>query len=317
MKTGGRPAYWPVSLLIVGCGLIGASLAMAWRQLHSDARIVGVDTNAQHREQARGLAGAAGGWSEHRAGEAPECAARLVFDDVLPSVPDESFDVAVLAAPVEAVCRLLATVGDRAEYVMDVCSVKEPVVDAAQRLGITERFAPTHPMAGAASSGPLAARPDLFQGEAWLVVKGWPALTRIRPMLTALGAHIVEVPSAVEHDRAMAAVSHGVHLASLAVMTAYGRAVVDNEANPQLWAHLTGPGFRDVTRLAASPPTFWVSTLLSNRAAVLAHLERIGGALQEFAAALANADAERLTGLLRAAQSDHEHWQHWRRNTPE
>ncbi|WP_169794803.1 prephenate dehydrogenase [Alicyclobacillus kakegawensis] len=317
METGGRPARWPVSLLIVGCGLIGASLAMAWRQLHPDARIVGVDTNAQHQEQARELACSAAGREGHLARETTGCATRLVFDDVLPSVPNESFDVGVLAVPVEAACRLLATVGERAECVMDVCSVKEPVVEAAQRLGITERFAPTHPMAGAASSGPTAARPDLFDGEAWLVMRGWPALARIEPMLAAMGANIVEVPSAVEHDRAMAAVSHGVHLASLAVMAAYGQAVVDNGANPRLWSRLTGPGFRDVTRLAASPPTFWVSTLLSNRTAVLAHLERISEALREFTAALTDADPERLTGLLKSAQAQHEHWHHWRRNTQE
>ncbi|WP_026962014.1 prephenate dehydrogenase [Alicyclobacillus herbarius] len=309
----------PVSLLVIGCGLIGASIAMAWRKVEANARIVGVETNPDHRAQARSLILPQNELNSSGDGaqRAETAAGQRVFDDVLDALPEDTFDVGVLAVPVQAACHLLADVADRAHWVFDVCSVKQPLITRATELNLQERFAPTHPMAGAAAGGPLAARGDLFVGASWLVIAGWPACQRVETMFRAMGAYVVEVASAQEHDRAMAAVSHGVHVASLAVMTAYAQAITESHAQSNVWGQLTGPGFRDVTRLAASPSSFWVSTLLANREAVTAHIERIRGALGDFAQALMQNDAEEVARLLETARLHHEQWQTVRRMRPE
>jgi prephenate dehydrogenase len=300
---------WPSSLLVVGCGLIGTSLAMAWRERWPQTRLVGVEVNPHYRAVSERLVlprpadgpRTLDGFN----GEGPKEAAR-VFDEVLPELPDDSFQLAALAVPVDVACRLLPEVAQRAEVVFDVCSVKASIAKRAEDLGLRSQFAPTHPMAGAAVAGPEGARPDLFRGEAWLLIDGWPACVHMRGLLADLEARPLTVASAEQHDLAMAAVSHGVHLASLATMSAYDRALRDGGS--EAWAGLTGPGFRDVTRLAASPPEFWVPTLLANRTAVSDQLRRVQAALEAFATALDEEDADRLEQLLREAREAHSAW---------
>lgn len=274
----------PQSILVIGCGLIGTSLALALKQAFPSFSFDGVELDSHHRDIAR------------RHG---------VFDHLYETLPAKFYDLAILSVPIDVACTLLGKVGQLARLVMDVCSVKVPICDVATNLGYGTSFAPTHPMAGLATEGPEQAHADLFVDRAWLCMDGWPACKEITFLLERIRARIEYIPTPADHDEAMAAVSHAIHLVSLSAMLAYGT----TQAEPdRAWAALTGPGFRDITRLSASPSGFWVSTLLANAPFVTRQLERVITELQSFQSALSTNDGERLKERLETARLMNEEW---------
>ncbi|MCL6445892.1 MAG: prephenate dehydrogenase/arogenate dehydrogenase family protein [Alicyclobacillus sp.] len=284
----GQPA-WPQTVLVIGCGLLGTSIALALKNAHSNVEIDGIEASPANLKGA--LARGPFRRVESRLSDLPSC--------------DGCYDLAILAVPVDTAVELLPEVHNLATIVMDVCSVKQDVCTRAEHVGMKETFAPTHPMAGRAAGGPEAADASLFEGNVWILVRGWPACARLVPMLQELGSTVAWVEDAAEHDKAMAVVSHGIHLTSLSAMLAYQDATACSHGT---WAALTGPGFRDITRLSASPPDFWTSTLLANRTAVLEQLERIIHRLQAFESTLAADDAVQLKVLLSEARAAHQDW---------
>jgi len=272
------------SVLIVGCGLIGTSLALAWRKADAASKIDGLDIDEGHRLSAIAMGAFAQTWSTW-----PNC----------------HYDVVVLATPVDTACAHLVVAAEVGTVVMDVCSVKQPICNVAMEAGLGARYAPTHPMSGLASGGPLFARADLFVDRPFIVLQNFPSVTSVLPLIVATGARLEWLPSATVHDQAMASVSHVVHLASLAVMNAYQNA---SNAHSAHWHRLTGPGFRDVTRLSASPSDFWVSTLQANAAAVVPQIDRVIDSLCAFRSALAADDTVALRAQLDKARHSFEAW---------
>lgn len=221
--------------LVIGCGLIGTSVALGLR-----AQGITVHLADQDPENAR-LAESVG------AGTASP------IDD--PAVVVVAVPPAVVAATVnDALARY-----DRA-VVTDVASVKQPI-DAAVS---DARFCGGHPMAGKERSGPLAASGHLFEGRAWVVVPG-PltsdhAQATVGELAKSLGA-VTRTMDAAEHDRAVALVSHVPHLMSVLTAGLLQDAPAD-------YLELAGQGLRDVTRIAGSEAGLWVDIIDKNSQAV-------------------------------------------------
>jgi prephenate dehydrogenase len=186
-------------------------------------------------------------------------------------------DVLVLAAPPRANRRLLARLArpPRQLIVTDVGSVKGPICREAARLGFVH-FVGGHPMAGNEGSGFGASSAELFRGRPWVLTPGPSrrALRLVRSLVRAAGAMPVTL-SAADHDRAIAYLSHVPQIASWGLLESARR---DRVASRHLG--LAGPGFRDMTRLAASPRPLWREILAENRAPVAQALKAFGRALR-------------------------------------
>ena len=252
---------------ILGTGLIGGSLLLALRRLLPDAEI------------------AAGAPSERtRAAVRASGAASLVFDPARepPAAALAGCDLAILAAPPEAVCRdLPALRGAEIGLIVDVASVKGSVMEAARGLG---NFVGGHPMAGTEGVGFGAADPDLFRGAAFLYcvpsdyAAGAERLDALLALLRALGMRTFAMDAAV-HDRRLALVSHLPHAAAFALALAAAR------AGDPILAELVGGGFRDTTRIAASSPALWTDILRASPE-LPAALDAYVGTLRRLRAAL-------------------------------
>jgi prephenate dehydrogenase len=273
-------------ILVIGCGLLGTSIAMALAGRKTKYVLFGADVNPEHLALAK-----------------QANAFKQVYDAGL--IPNDHFDVVMLSVPVHAACLYLERAFELGSIVVDVCSVKSSICEAAKSSSNWERFAPTHPMAGKAVEGPSGAEDTLFLDHPWLYIKGWPAVEQVKPIMVDTGAIPIGIDSPEAHDNAMAVVSHSTHLISLSAMIAYGRV---SQASDASLDYLSGPAFRDITRLAASPIGFWVETLMENRAAVLTHLDKVKDALNDFHAALELEDEARLAHLLQEACHFHSDW---------
>ena len=235
---------------VVGCGLIGASFALALRRAGACGRVAGWDVNPAMLDEALRL-GAIDEVDEAFAGG----------DGVSRS------DLVYLAMPVGQIVEFLRAGARQLKHgavLTDAGSTKASVCRAA--LGLREkgvRFVGGHPVAGSHTSGAAHARADLFDGAPYVLVSpedgsDAAALAALEETLKLVGAR-VRVLTAAEHDRALALVSHLPQLVSCALASA-----VEADADAASLPGLAGAGYRDMTRLAASPWNVWRDILATN-----------------------------------------------------
>lgn len=198
---------------------------------------------------------------------------------------DEPPEVVVVAAPPDVTGAVVAeSLGAWPDAVVtDVASVKVAVLEDVRSSGADlTRYAGSHPMAGRERSGAVAARGDLFDGRAWVVVphatSSTAAVNAVRELAQAAGG-TVSTMSPEEHDAAVAVVSHVPQLASSLVASRL-RELTDPAVA------LAGQGIRDVTRVAASDPQLWTQILAGNAAAVREVLVHLQAELAEILGAL-------------------------------
>ena len=228
---------------IAGCGLIGGSLALA---LHEAHEVMAFDP----------------------AGTGPIARAPRL-EDLLPA------DVVVVATPLAQVVPTLRALAARSggAVLMDVGSLKRAVADFARTAPAGARVVGGHPMAGDTQQGFAAARSDLFAGRPFFLVPTERADERAMEVAGDLARAAGAVPTVVsadEHDRIVAMLSG----APLAIARALARAGADV-------ADLAGPGFRDATRLARTPPELADALLRGNAAEIRVALARFRAALDE------------------------------------
>lgn len=271
MKTYARAA-------LIGTGMIGSSLARALKDAGVVARMVGADRSRAAVERARAL-----GFVDEIAGAAEAVA---------------QAELVILAVPVRAtrsVCEELAPALalERDVLVTDCGSTKLEVQRAVEAaLPFPERFVGAHPIAGTERSGPDAAQPSLFRGRRCLLTPSLATrgdkVAECAALWQAVGAETRYMePEA--HDRALAYVSHLPHAAAFALAGVVGS--VDA-------AGLSGGGFADTTRIAASDPVMWRDVFLANAGPMLQAIERLEGALGELSRAIAAGDGPALERLI-------------------
>ncbi len=258
---------------IIGLGLIGGSAALALRDL--GYTICGVDAE------------------EARAKDALE---RGVIDHI--GLLQEAV-LTVVATPVDAVPEavekaLESTVG----WVTDTGSVKGPIAQAIS----SERFVPSHPMAGSEQTGLDGARAELFRGAAWVICptesSSDDAFAELRRLIIAFGADPLTVAPDV-HDRLVATVSHVPHLAAATLMNV---ATARSDEHMAM-LRLAAGGFRDMTRIASGSPDIWPPICIQNSAAITETLDHVIDSLATLRDAVDRADASAINEALSSART--------------
>lgn len=243
---------------VVGTGLIGASIGLALRSVDADVSL---------EDQ-----------SETSVALARDLGAGRITGEVAPGL-------VVVAAPPDVAPRLVLEALTRwpEAVVTDVTSVKQVILADLVRAGVPlDRYVGSHPMAGRERSGAISARADLFEGRAWVLCPhedADPSATELVARLARATGAAVSTLSPLEHDSAVAAVSHVPQLAASLVAARLEH--LSAEA-----IGLAGQGVRDVTRIAASDPGLWTQILSGNAPAVATVLRDLSGDLDRVVTAL-------------------------------
>ena len=248
------------TLLIIGGGLIGSSIARAARDKGQCKRIYIADTSevACKTITRLGIAdGVADGPADHFAAQA---------------------DLIILCTPSARLATTAMTLMPMLKagaVLTDVGSVKEHFVEAVSgRVRPDVHFVPGHPIAGTENSGPDSGFAELFQ-DRWCVLtppKGADetAVADLTAFWKGLGSQ-VEVMDPARHDMVMATTSHLPHLIAY---TLVGTAIdMETVTNKEVVKFSAG-GFRDFTRIAASDPVMWRDVFLTNKTATLEMVDR-------------------------------------------
>lgn len=262
---------------IVGAGLLGTSLGLALAKKGVDVIIADTTRSAQ------ALA------IDYGAGRAAEVGDNPAL--VVVCVPPDH-TAAVVAAELRAYPSAVVT---------DVASVKLSILIELEQLGLDlSRYVGSHPMAGREKSGPVAGRADLFMGRPWVVVPHVQSTQAAVRLVTDLALEVGSVPSQmepIEHDHAVAAVSHVPQLISSLLATR----LISTSAQE---IALAGQGLRDTTRIAASDPGLWVQILSANAAQVAPVLKDFARDLDQVIGALDDISAGgSLSAISRAIES--------------
>lgn len=272
----------PASLAVIGLGAVGGSLAWQSR-LAGVPRVIGYTPRPAEGVQALKASAIT------ELADTPERAA-------------QGADLVVLAVPPRPTLDLMAQLGPvlgGSALVTDVCSVKAPVVKQAVAVGLADRFAGGHPLAGTHETGFGSARPDRLRGCVVYIcetgtTQGHRAAANIAGFWEdTLEASVVRI-DAEAHDRQLAWTSH--------LPQVVASALAKTVAERGLGGVSFGAGARDTTRLAASDPDMWIDILLFNQAAVTEALERTEISLAELRRLLVKGDRPALRRYLEAAR---------------
>jgi len=271
-----------MTVAIIGVGLIGGSMAIALKEKSIAQRIIGIDTSKEHAEKAMQIG---------------------LVDEIktLEEAVKES-DLIVLSVPVDAVENLLPKVLDLIDQqiVMDVGSIKEPILEIIKDHPNKVRFVATHPMWGTEYSGPQAAVRGAFEGKATVICEkessDEDALQLVEDLYSKLGMQIVFM-NAREHDVHVAYVSHISHITSFAL----ANTVLEKEKEEDAIFSLASGGFESTVRLAKSNPGMWVPIFMQNKDNVLDVLNEHISQLRKFKACLEKGNEEYLKELIENA----------------
>ena len=242
--------------VIIGTGLIGASIGLALKQAGFAGTITGIDSNSSEVSTALRT----GAIDEHETGNAAQTSAL------------QKADVLILAVPVLAILdwmeRLAPLLGPH-QLITDVGSTKRVIAKKAQQLfntATSARFLPGHPMAGKEAGGALLADQTLFQGAMWLftpVAEATELEQEWRSWVSKLGCRTMDLDPA-RHDQIVAWVSHLPQMVSTAMCAMFA----DEFAHvPELAAEfeaIGGRALREMTRLGSSPYSMWRDVALTN-----------------------------------------------------
>jgi len=259
-------------VVIVGTGLIGASIGLSLRQAGFTGSLTGVDANPAEAEAAQRIG--------------------AVDDFIAPANTDRALelcaaaDVVILAVPVLAIMgwidRLAPVLGPQT-LLTDTGSTKAAICDLARRSFASvgkARFLPGHPMAGKESGGAALAEANLFDRAMWLFTPldsaATPQESEFRAWVARFGARTMDLDPA-RHDRICAWVSHLPQMVSTAMAALFEDEFAQEPDLASEFRLIGGRAMREMTRLGASPFSMWrdvAQTNTTNVAATLFALEQ-------------------------------------------
>lgn len=299
------------TIAVVGVGLIGASLAAAFKKSDSNLKILAVDQDQYTIKKAEDLKIIDKGFLEIKDNLKE---AELIF-------------VAVHVSKITDIIKEIDSGSDSKQLIVDAGSTKKEVLKKAKKIleKSSKTFIGSHPMAGSHKSGIDWHDPDLFVGAPFIltpIIDDKPAQTEVnentffnkeseiinnldenkreellalKELIENIGA-ITYIISAEEHDRCTALVSHLPHLLSSALVN-----MLNLEKDNTNMLKLSGSGFRDMTRIAGSSPELWQDIILSNNKNLIDLIEKYIRELEELKADLEKNDEQKIFDFLAEA----------------
>ncbi len=262
---------------VIGVGLIGGSFALSLRKSGFTGKITGIGRKEENLIKAKDSG---------------------IIDEYL-FAPEEGVkdaDLILLSTPVGEFIRIVKDIRNhikKGSIVTDVGSVKAKVINQIEPLmpeGVN--FIGGHPIAGKECSGAEASSDNLFNNARYIITPGpgtnKEALDKVVALWKSFGSKIVSM-TPDEHDAIFAAVSHLPHVAAYALVNT----IMGLHGNENILQH-GGRGFKDMTRIALSPPVLWRDICEYNREHMLKSLELFSSSISHIESLIKKSDWDNL-----------------------
>ncbi len=267
---------------IVGLGLIGGSMARAYREYavenQTEIKIYGSNRSRSIVDFAK-LDGTLDGELDENT--IPLC--DIIFVSLYPEASIEYL-------------KNNSSLFSKNTVVIDLCGTKREICSVgfalAEEYGYT--FVGGHPMAGTHNSGYKYSKANMFKGAPMVIVpprfNDIALFGRIKELLVPARFGKFSFTTAEEHDRMIAFTSQLAHVVSNAYVK-----------SPTAKNHkgFSAGSYKDMTRVAWLNETMWAELFIENREPLLFEIETIISSLEEYRDAIKASDKEKLTQILK------------------
>ncbi|MDO8686495.1 MAG: prephenate dehydrogenase [Clostridiales bacterium] len=268
-----------LKIVIAGLGLIGGSLARAFRSRLGISDISAINRSSAPIEQAIKEGMIDRGFTDD--GNNP-----LDNDFSNSSLTYISnADMIFICTPVAQTCKYISAFSKIIKkdcILTDVGSTKGDIMKYVEAMDSPPLFIGGHPMAGTEKTGYSAGYAHLFENAYYILTPG-PGINErhletLKQIVEGTGA-IPVILDAKEHDMITAGISHVPHVIAAALVNLVHEMDTPSRHKMQM---LAAGGFRDITRIASSSPEMWENIISSNKTAITGVIERYIELLKEF-----------------------------------
>ena len=268
---------------IIGCGLIGSSLARAMKKNNLAEKII----------------------SSNRSDAVNQKVIELkIVDDSSPDTKKmvEGSDLIVIATPLSSYEDVILKIKDslkKGAILTDVGSVKESIMNLVEK-SVPEDISwiPSHPIAGTEESGPESGFTELFQNRWCILTPNKKAKEKDINLLKVFWEKIgskVDVMEARQHDYILSITSHIPHLIAYNLVNT--SLSIQDEKESSIVKYSAG-GLRDFTRIAASNPIMWRDVFIQNKKNNSKIIDKFIENLEDLKNAINNEDGKKLEKIF-------------------
>ena len=268
---------------IIGCGLIGSSLARAIKKHNLSEKIVSSNRSDIVNKKVLDL--------------------KIVDDsssDTQKMVNDS--DLIIIATPLSSYENVILKIKNSLKNGMiltDVGSVKERVISLVEKaIPKDVSWIPSHPIAGTEESGPEAGFSELFKNRWCILTPSKKAKEKDIDTLKSFWKKIgskVDIMDAKQHDYILSITSHIPHLVAYNIVNTSIN--IQEEKQSAIIKYSAG-GLRDFTRIAASNPIMWRDIFIQNKKNTSKEIEKFIANLEDLKNAIENEDGKKLEEIF-------------------
>ena len=268
---------------IIGCGLIGSSLARAIRKNNLAEKIVSSNRSESVNNKVLEL--------------------KIVDDssaDTKKMVKDS--DLIVIATPLSSYEEVILKIKDSLKsgaILTDVGSVKENIINLIEK-NVPENISwiPSHPIAGTEDSGPESGFSELFKNR-WCILTPSKKIKEkdinlLQTFWEKIGSK-VDIMKATQHDYILSITSHLPHLIAYNLVNT--SLDMQDKTKTAIVKYSAG-GLRDFTRIAASNPIMWRDIFIQNKKNTSKMIDKFIENLEELKEAISNEDVKKLENIF-------------------
>ena len=270
-------------ICIIGCGLIGSSLARAIKKNNLAEKIV----------------------SSNRSDAVNKKVIELkIVDDSSSDTKKmaDGSDLVVIATPLSSYEDVISKIKNSLKngvILTDVGSVKESIINLVEK-NIPENISwiPSHPIAGTEESGPEAGFSELFQNRWCILTPSKKAKEKDINLLQTFWEKVgskVDIMEAKQHDYILSITSHIPHLIAYNIVNTSLN--IQDEKESTIVKYSAG-GLRDFTRIAASNPIMWRDVFIQNKKNTSKMIDQFIKNLEDLKKTIENEDGKKLEQIF-------------------
>ena len=272
------------SIVIIGLGLMGGSIAKALKNKNPDISISAFDHNNSALDLALDV-----GIIDQKISTLEDIN-QLTSDDV---------DIIIIAVPVIESLKVFDAINglfNSEITITDTASAKLLISNhLEENYSSPTNIILSHPMAGSHNTGVGYADEAMFSNKKVLITELLNPKDHCMKMVTnlweGLGAAVFKIDP-VRHDEIMSYASHLPHVISYAVLNS-----IMKNANKDITTFSAG-GLKDFVRIAGSDPKMWTDIFLSNKKSILKAIDAYKDSLDEIKELVESENEMELQDLL-------------------
>ena len=268
---------------IIGCGLIGSSLARAIKKNGLSNQIVSSNRSDSINKKVIEL---------------------KIVDDSSSDTKKmaDGSDLIIIATPLSSYESVTLKIKDSLKsgtILTDVGSVKENIISLIEKNVPTNvSWISSHPIAGTEESGPEAGFSELFKNRWCILTPSKKAKDKDIKLLETFWRKIgckVDIMEAKQHDYILSITSHIPHLIAYNIVNTTLN--IQDKKESDVVKYSAG-GLRDFTRIAASNPIMWRDIFIENKKNTSNMIDNFIANLEDLKKAIENEDGKKLEEIF-------------------